>query len=229
MRVLYSKFNSERNSKFQVKTIIYEENGIRYVKKEALTPEAVAHIDRMKENHSKLSALIVDPKIKLVPIVKESKNSVTFAFIEGESLEKRYLEALKKSNSDAGAIIEEYFDIVKNGFKTRSFTYSPMLDRLFGTRDYSAFEGEPSFDGISNIDLIFSNILFKDNDIYIIDYEWSYDITLPINFIIWRTLSMLPELPKDYISMKSSTIRWSVILLISMLWMVVFTFYGISI
>ena len=41
MKILYIKNNSERNSAYQLKTLIYEEGGQKYIVKEALSKEAI--------------------------------------------------------------------------------------------------------------------------------------------------------------------------------------------
>ena len=197
MKILYIKNNSERAKEFQLKTIIYEENGQKYVKKQAIHTESIPHLKKMKENYNRLTDSIVNPKIKLAKIIDESQNSLTFEFIDGVSLEKKYNHAKKLNTSAANSVIDEYIALLKNGFKTSTFDSKTMVnDRyktLFSDLDFSLLDGEICFDGISNIDLIFSNIIYKDESIYLIDYEWTYEINLPVNYILYRPLHMMQQ------------------------------------
>ncbi len=195
MKILYVKINSERSKEFQLKTIIYEENGQKYVKKEAITPEAIAHLKRMQKNYEKLTSAIINPNIKLTKIIAETNNSLTFEFIEGESLEQQYNQAKKFGKGEA--VIDRYKKLLYEGFATLPFDVDSMLTDEFkailGDFNYSQFQGKPCFKDISNIDLIFSNIIFKNDDIYLIDYEWVYNFNIPVEFSIFRAL----HIPND--------------------------------
>ena len=201
MKILYVKINSERARQFQLKTVVFEENGKKFVKKQAMHTDAIPHLKKMKENYTKLSNAVIDSRIKLVPIVAESDDSLTFEFIEGISLEKQYNHAKKKTPKTADTLIEAYTKLVKNGFKTSVFDSKMMVTDAFkatlGDFDYTVFDGELCFDGISNIDLIFSNIIFKDEEIYLIDYEWVYALNIPIDFAIFRALHRPNDLHWD--------------------------------
>ena len=196
MKIHYVKQNSERSRDFQLKTIIYSIDGEKFVKKQAMTHEAIPHLKRMKENYVKLSASILNTSIELAKIVAESEDSLTFEFISGESLEHRYNQAKKHGN--AQKVIDTYMTILSSGFKALPFDSKTMVTKDFketlGDFDYSEFDAELCFEGISNIDLIFSNIIYKDESIYLIDYEWVYDFNIPIAFSAFRALHTFNEL-----------------------------------
>lgn len=200
MKILYVKNNSERAKEFQLKTIIYEDNGQKYVKKEALTKEALPHLKRMKENYEKLTNSIINPKIKLAKIIDESENSLTFEFIEGVSLENKLHEALKSGEDQVREVIGDYITLISNGFRTTQFNHKMMISdtyqTLFGKIDFSKMDDALCFENISNFDLIFSNIIFKEDNVYLIDYEWIYETPLPIAYIIYRTILTEPPIPK---------------------------------
>jgi len=198
MKILYVKNNSERAKAFQIKTIIYEENGQKYIKKQAITREAIPHLKQMKINYTKLLENIIDPRVKLAKVIDESENSLTFEFIAGESLEKKFDMASKVEKE---ALLNDYITLVKSAFKTTlykdTFSDDPLYQKLFGEQDFSLLSEELCFKNISNIDLIFSNIIYKEEEIYLIDYEWAYETNLPINYIIHRTIAMLPHINND--------------------------------
>ncbi len=204
MKIHYVKNNSERAREYQLKTVIYEDNGQKFVKKEALTKEALPHLHKMKENYEKLTASTLNPNIKFAKIIAEDEMSLTFEFIEGISLEQKFQDALLINNDEAQKVINEYIDLLKTGFKTSTFDSHTMVTEnfkiLFADLDFSDLDGELCFDGLANIDLILSNIIYKDNDIYFIDYEWTYNIPLPVNHAIFRTLEIIKHLNKKFTS-----------------------------
>jgi GT2 family glycosyltransferase len=198
MKVLYVKNSSERSAEFQLKTIIYEENGQKFVKKQALCSKAVPHLKKMKESYKDLTACIVSPNIKLAKIIGESENSLTFEFIEGTSLEKRFNNAAKLGGGELDKIIAEYKELLETGFKSTLFNSSTMITnefiKTFGNHDYSLLDGELCFDSVSNLDLIFSNIICNGGKIYLIDYEWCSNLSVPIDYVIFRQLHQGSEL-----------------------------------
>ncbi len=199
MKILYVKNNSERAKAFQLKTLIYEEDGKKYVKKEAITPEAIPHLKKMKESYTKLSESTLNPKIKFAKILDETEKSLTFEFIEGVSLEKKFQAAVLLGKDATENIIKEYITLIKSAFKTIEFDTDTMVTNdfknIFGEQDYTSLNATLSFETISNIDLIFSNIIYREDEIYFIDYEWTYTLNIPIEYIISRTLEMLPKHP----------------------------------
>ena len=196
MKVLYVKCNSTRIKMFQLKTIIYEEYGQKFVKKEALCDEAIPHLMKMKENYKKLKKTIVSPNIHFAKIISETEKSLTFEFIDGLSMEQRFLKAQENNPQEANRIIADYIALVKNGFQTKDFVHQNMEEnytQVFGEGDYEKLEGKACFDRVSNCDLIPSNILYKNNTIYIIDYEWVFDFSVPVEYIYFRGLNLFKD------------------------------------
>ncbi len=206
MKILYVKSNSERDKKYQIQTIIYEENGEKFVKKKALCKEAIPHLLQMKEHYDSLSASIIDPRIHLAKIVKEEYDSLVFEFIDGISMEKRILDAIRSGNADTiKQEIDRYLELLKSGFKTKVTTpqslVTPEGKALFNDLDLAALGMTHCFDQRSNIDLIFSNIIYQDHALYLIDYEWVFEGSAPVNFALYRALRSLHEshkLPLDH-------------------------------
>ena len=186
MRVLYIKSNSERAKPFQLRTTIFEDNK-KYVLKEAITKEAISHIDNMYNSYNLLQESILEPKLKVVSTTKEDEKRLVFDFINGESLEKKLKNASKEEQE---ALINEFKELLYKGFKTTTFDSKEMVNskykELFGELDYSELDGLPCFDGVSNLDYIFSNLIYSGDNIYLIDYEWSFNLNIPIDYILYR-------------------------------------------
>ncbi len=187
MRVLYIKNNSERALPFQLRTTIFEDNNKKFVAKEAITKEATTHIDNMFSSYASLQDSIVEPKLKVVPTKKEDDKRLVFDFIDGDSLEKKLKSATKDEQE---ALINEFKNLLYKGFKTTTFDSKTMVNRefvkLFGELDFSELDGLVCFDGISNLDYIFSNLIYSGENIYLIDYEWSFKLNIPIDYVLYR-------------------------------------------
>jgi len=162
MKIHYVKQNSTRSKEFQITTTIYEDNGVKYVKKEALSEEAIKHLKKMEDSRISLSKSIINPKVQMAKIIKRTSSSLTFEFIDGVSFEDKF-----HNSKDKNEIVKEYKDFLYNSFR---------------------------FNEIANIDLIFSNIIFKDDKIYIIDYEWVFSDNIDVEYILYRALSALGDI-----------------------------------
>jgi GT2 family glycosyltransferase len=67
--------------------------------------------------------------------------------------------------------------------------------QLFGSQDYSQLDGLESFAGMTNLDMIFSNFIeTPSSQIVMIDYEWSFPVSLPIEFVLYRTQRLYEEM-----------------------------------
>jgi len=198
MKILYVKSNSERDKKYQIQTIVYEENGEKFVKKKALCKEAIPHLLQMKEHYDTLSASIIDPRIHLAKIVEEAYDSLVFEFIDGISMEKRILDAIRSGSTDTiKQEIDRYLELLKSGFKTKMTIPQSLVTTegkaLFNDLDFAALGTTHCFDQRSNIDLIFSNIIYRDHAVYLIDYEWVFEGSTPVNFALYRAFRSLHE------------------------------------
>ncbi len=201
MKILYVKSNSEREKKYQLQTVIYEENGKKFVKKKALCREAIPHLKRMKDEQHSLADTIVASNVHLAPIVEEGADYLTFAFIHGTSIEKRLLLALKKRDTDDFMqTIEKYRKLLIEGFETDTMIPEglklPDGRKVFEGIDFARLGKTRCFVKTSNIDLIFSNILLHDNHYHLIDYEWVYEGSVPVNFALFRALRSLHDCPE---------------------------------
>jgi len=201
MNIYYVKNNSARTKEFQLTTTIYEEGGQKYVKKEASCIEAIPHLQRMKKNYEALGATIINPKINLAKIVEETTTSLTFEFIDGISLEKKFYTALEKNDIEAYRIIDGYKEFIATGFKTKEIKSlsGNEYQKVFGD-NYFQDDNKLSFSEISNIDLIFSNIIYRHDEIYIIDYEWVFDFPVSLDFVYFRAINSLnsPKIIEKY-------------------------------
>ncbi len=191
MKILYVKTNSQRSKHHQLRTIIYEEKGKKFIKKEAIREESIAHLKQMKANYEYLKNTITNSDIRLAEIIDESESSLTFEFIDGISVEQLFNNAIKEGKNSIHEFILTFQGTLEKGFKTKLFnkTCQSEFVGLFGNVNTSKLEDMLCFEDVSNIDLIFSNLIYKNNIMYIIDYEWVYNCSVPIDYVIFRAVN----------------------------------------
>ena len=183
-QVIYSKFSNERTEEFRIRTdIIKNTDGQVFVKKYPMHKKAEKHIDKIVNMYTQLKRNTEKLPIKFNVCAKKN-NNILFEYISGESLDKILNGLLSKGNDDkARKIIQEIVKLIRN-MVNDTFEETQEFRKIFGR---CPFEGCPAITG-ADIDLIFSNIIYYNKKWNIIDYEWSYNFPVPVNYILYRVL-----------------------------------------
>lgn len=188
--VIYAKFSNDRFEKFRIKTFILEdENEERYVEKHAASIAATEHIANIKNKGMLLEQQFQDSVFRINKI-KEHTDYLVFEYVEGETLEQ--ILNYNSANGDWGffySIIDEYCTHIRK-LATQEFVITTEFIEVFGKR---SFDKSLKSCVVTDIDLIFSNIVINDGW-NVLDYEWSFDFPIPVDYIIYRALSNTKEL-----------------------------------
>ena len=185
-RILYKKYNSLRKPCFRLSTQIVEEDGVRYVEKAAMCPEAKVCLDRIMDNYETVRS--VYKSIKPVG-VKRTGDVLRFDFVKGDN----FLKDIDFENDAFDSIVEK----LNNAFHSM-FDYRPEYVQRFVMTDKfrevfpdcEVSEERKAF-SISNIDAIFGNFVVAGDGVYSIDYEWMMDFPIPSDYIKFRSLLYL--------------------------------------
>lgn len=184
MRVVkYAKYNRTKAPAFQVKTLIVQDGTEIFVEKSALCKEAQAHIESFEEKYKELAQTYQN----VVPAaVKLTDRGARFDYINGNSVKK----AVDNSISDRDAFmgtVKKYIDeiFVYRPERTAVWKSTPEFEKIFGVQELP--EG---IMGVTpaNIDAIFDNFIETENKIVCLDYEWTFNFSVPQQYIIFRTL-----------------------------------------
>ena len=188
LKPVYAKFSDERSHKHRIATMISEDGGgQRFVYKKALSGESLAHIENIYDKYLKLSRLYEGHGLSPNQCRLEG-DRVWLEYLEGITMEE-YLDELDEAGEYEKMLdlIKEYGELLKS-FSTKEFEPTDDFVRIF-SREYG--KGGSAAE-VSDIDLIFSNILFEDKAHMekrtVLDYEWTYDFPVPVSFIIYRSL-----------------------------------------
>ncbi len=231
-RPIYAKFSDERDSLHRIATVVSmtpckpgfmegyfdssdsenkaetvfsDESPVSFkknVKKLPICEGSRQHIENLYDIYLKLDRLYKDSPLK--PNICELRDGYAkFQYITGTTLEE-YLDSLETEGKypEMLSVILRYCNILRS-LATSTFDKGEDYISIFS----DLYTGSDKAMLPSNIDLIFSNILFdpKDKNIFdleeiseilsensaclnVLDYEWTFDFTVPVSFIIYRAL-----------------------------------------
>ena len=198
--IVYSKISTERKDEFKICTNIVKKNEGYIVEKVALTEKGIQHFNEINEFY-KTSQKQNEKWFKYCP-VRQIDNKLIFDFIDGQNLES--LVDLYVKNNDFDKVFKTMdllYEIISDGI-IESFNVNEEFLNVFGNHDFELLSNEKSI-RFCDIDIILENVvLTKNKKFYILDYEWVFDCTVPISFILYRAIlhSMaISKLPSEQI------------------------------
>lgn len=198
--IVYSKISTERKDEFKICTNIVKKNEGYIVEKVALTEKGIQHFNEINEFY-KNSQKQNEKWFKYCP-VRQIDNKLIFDFIDGQNLES--LVDLYVKNNDFDKVFKTMdllYEIISDGI-IESFNVNEEFLNVFGNHDFELLSNEKSI-RFCDIDIILENVvLTKNKKFYILDYEWIFDCTVPISFILYRAIlhSMaISKLPSEQI------------------------------
>lgn len=181
-QVEFVKYNKLRRDEFQIRTRIFAEDGRRMVEKTPVRPEGKAHIESFLAHYQPLCACF----LRVEPLKPEpTPEGICYPFLSGETLEEKLAPLVKDKEALPKALLEtleDMFAVRENGLVP--FASTEEFKEVFGT-DYP-YE-DTSF-SISNIDMLFENVMDTGRGLALIDYEWVFDFPVPVSFIRYRNL-----------------------------------------
>ena len=202
---VFAKYSDSRSDKYRVATVIYSDLSGRSkeVRKLALSGKAGSHVDDIYVNYLKLLKLYegtglapnackriaggVELSVDGAPY--EPGGGVSLEYIDGMTMDE-YLDMLEsKHEYERMLLLMKQYESVLLSVSRDRFENTEGFIKVFG-------EGVPDEDssaGLSNIDMIFTNIVFdrdkKEDGVWnVLDYEWTFDFPVPVRFIIYRAL-----------------------------------------
>lgn len=198
--IVYSKISTERKDEFKICTNIVKKNEGYIVEKVALTEKGIQHFNEINEFY-KNSQKQNEKWFKYCP-VRRIDNKLIFDFIDGQNLES--LVDLYVKNNDFDKVFKTMdllYEIISDGI-IEGFNVNEEFLNVFGNHDFELLSNEKSI-RFCDIDIILENVvLTKNKKFYILDYEWVFDCTVPISFILYRAIlhSMaISKLPSEQI------------------------------
>lgn len=162
----YVKYSNDRDEKYAIRTMISVKDGEYMVEKKALHDEAREHIASIADNYDKMSQYNEEDIFSLNACLTSKEEAlrdgcVRLEYVNGETL-------------------EEYLDVFVKAGDKRKFLH------LFEV--FCKIACEQGASEHANYDLIFQNIILRDDKWIAIDYEWIFDHAIPSDIMIARAI-----------------------------------------
>ncbi|MCI7328238.1 MAG: class I SAM-dependent methyltransferase, partial [Lachnospiraceae bacterium] len=211
--IVFSKYSAERDPQYALRTDIRyqsidgqnsfedkmgeqaESRDLLTSDKTALLEEGKSHIAGIKTAYDHLTSQYAGSGIEIGPCRPgENEKSVTLDFIPGQNLQRLMEELIIQGRgADVKRIVDAYTKRILSA-ATDDFAMTDDFRRVFGGARLP--EGLKTAK-ISDIDLIFSNLIIPDEagddiekivkaDWSVIDYEWTFNFPIPVHFILHR-------------------------------------------
>jgi len=182
---VYAKFNRGRAPQFQTETLICESEGERCVIKKALYEAGKEHVQSSEWKRDLI--LRNYPGIQPVEVETDpAEGKASYPYVRGESASSLLL----KESGHPDRLIEKIRNLADQLLQVSEEARAPFAVtqeflQVFG--EYIPEEGQecPGVSG-ANIDLIFDNLIQCDGSWRAIDYEWTFNFLLPVNYIRYR-------------------------------------------
>ena len=162
--VKYVKYSNDRAPEYAIKTEISKpKEGQPVVRKYPLTVEAEEHVRGMALAYKNLSAKYEGSNLKInqCKLVEENALYAEFEFVEGTLLVEKLDKLLAKDDLE--------------GFQA---CFREFVERIDYNSEYP----------VADFDMIFGNILVKDNVWTVIDYEWTFGKPIPTKELAFRAI-----------------------------------------
>lgn len=187
-KTIYLKYSNERSRELSIITrIMRDEEGKKYILKCAAFPEAIEHIKKIEKNYRLLSDTYKESeKVTINKCKLNDDNSICLEYIDGVTLEG-YIDSLVHNGrlKDAICEIKKYIDEIKRYNTKDLFRKSEEFVKVFG--DVSGFEN--SYSGkVNDIDRVLSNVILKNDKYVFVDFEWTFNFQIPIEYILFRII-----------------------------------------
>lgn len=158
-KIIYSKFASERKPEYAIRTDIVVQDKEKYVKKSPLYAAGREHIQAMQENYSILANIYGNSHIAKCKLNNE--NELYMEYIAGKTLSAILEECIKNRQVEKfWNLLDRYVNFIKE------MSHEQKALSSIGVENFRSCKR------ISNIDMLFDNIIVRNGEFVIIDYEW---------------------------------------------------------
>lgn len=180
--ILYVKINANRDDFYKICTMIINENDKLKVIKHPLTNQAKEHLKNMNQVYEQSNAL--QKSISLLP-AQMIENDLVFDFLNLSTVETLLLDKVGNKDAEGFLLILNRFKNIISSESLQINSYSEEFHQIFGSE---VFDGQLEFTSFSNIDTLFDNMFYDNEQWTIFDYEWHLNCELPLLFIMWRSI-----------------------------------------
>lgn len=190
-RIIYNKYSNERDRRFNIRTeIAVDEQGTRKVRKYAACRDSIPHVRRMYDMCRRFQKQYEGSGVQVCPCILEG-DAACFAYMKGHNLKELMTEAVARNEQpEFYRMFDRFTTFVRAQGETVSDEGGKLFREIFGM-DYPAGWDSLQVHCPVNLDLNFDNVIV-DGDVWtVLDYEWSFDMAVPVEFLLYRSVFYL--------------------------------------
>lgn len=187
-KIIFSKYSNDRNIRFKIHTdILEDEKKKRYVRKVGMNEQANAHLKRMSEKAQRLDKLYRESVFETNRCTYEGNGVLSLEYVSGQNLEQELDAYLREGAYDAFERKVTEYGTAMRALATEPFEGCEKYYEVFGAEAYDSLNAMAM--SCSNVDMIFANLVSRDGKWIVLDYEWTFDMKIPVDFILFRTIN----------------------------------------
>ena len=185
-RTVFSKYSNERSERFAIRTDIQmDESGNRYARKVACYPEGKDHIEKLATWMEELSKVYEGSKMTLNQC-RKTDTGTEIDFLTGQTLEEQ-LDCLLLDGKTEETVerLLSYIEVIRKAGSAEKFQVTPEFEQVFGEvllpEDLTSAK-------VTDIDMVAGNAICTEQGWIHMDYEWTFDFPIPVNYVIYRII-----------------------------------------
>ena len=190
-RIIYNKYSNERDHRFNIRTeITVDEQGARKVRKYATCRESIPHVRRMYDMYQRFQKQYEGSGVEVCPCILEG-DAACFAYRKGHNLKELMTEAVARNEqSEFYRMFDRFTAFARAQGQTVSEGNVEQFREIFGMTHPAGWDSLQVHCPV-NLDLNFDNVVV-DGDLWtVLDYEWSFDMAVPVEFLLYRSVFYL--------------------------------------
>ena len=199
----YVKFSNERSEDFQILTGVKDSENVQFVYKESTNTNSLQHIKRIPKIYSALQTQY-GSSIQINRCMSTTPKRVYLQFVKGKNLEQVLDSLIQVGDiTEAIGLIDQWIGKLFPERCMKQFTWTNEFEKVFGvTKEMlGSIQDEKTLD-ITDVDMIFPNLVQGESDWILLDYEWTFDFPIPINYVKYRILFYYLEYQEYRVSLR---------------------------
>ena len=188
-----------RRQEFQTRTVLCEENGKKWVYKEALTVSSQEFVRRLIDKEKSIEAFFGDVFSVNMGVLEGDR--VRYAYLPFQSLADR-MKGLLANNGyrEANRLFDEYIDRIYKLDRENA-----VAEEFFKSIVGRTFDGPLDVFALGTADLTPRNIFLTDSRWIVLDSEWVFDFAVPVVFVVFRAIYEMAVLMQQEIRVSISS------------------------
>jgi hypothetical protein len=182
---VYVKFSNERSGRFSFYTVITAD---QRVEKVAVNREGMEHLRHIRQMQKELERLYGDTLEINRSCLKE--DCLELEYVQGETFQTKAERCFRNKGKEAALQeIQNYLEMVIPAEpRIPFFRENTQFAAVFGASAAAAFPSGTESLPVSDIDLIMANLICDSGRKILLDYEWTFDFPIPVEFLKYRVL-----------------------------------------